>query len=81
MIWGLLNNLRFCFTKNEEYLNYSKKVLNSLNSTEYILSSDVNGPFILDHCTGNWPKNDEIDEPIIYGDYYYLETVLRMKSL
>lgn len=68
-------------TKNEEYLNYSKKVLKSLNSTEYILSSDVNGPFILDHSTGNWPKNDEIDEPIIYGDYYYLEAVLRMKSL
>ena len=62
-------------------MEYSKKVINSLNSETYILSSEVNGPFILDHSTGNWPKNDEINEPIVYGDYYYLETVLRLKSL
>ena len=66
----------YSFTKNEVYLNYSKKVLNSLNSS-YILSSEVNAPFILDHSTGNWPKNDEIDEPIVYADYYYLEALSR----
>ena len=70
----------YSFTKNEVYLNYSKKVLNSLNSS-YILSSEVNAPFILDHSTGNWPKNDEIDEPIVSADYYYLETLLRLKDL
>ncbi|CAH8283934.1 glycosyl hydrolase family 88 [Mariniflexile fucanivorans] len=69
------------YTKNESYLNYSKKVLNSLNSTAYILNSEINGPFILNHSTGNWPKNDEIDEPIVYADYYYLEATLRMKAL
>ncbi|WP_445738005.1 glycoside hydrolase family 88 protein [Mariniflexile sp.] len=69
------------FTKDDKYLNYSKKVLNSLNSSTYILSSEVNGPFILDHSTGNWPKNDEIDAPIVYADYYYLEAILRMKAL
>ncbi|AJR04464.1 glycoside hydrolase family 88 protein [Siansivirga zeaxanthinifaciens] len=71
----------YTITKNETYLNYSKKVINTLNSREYILNPEVSGPFILDHSTGNWPKNDEIDEPIVYGDYYYLEALLRMKSL
>lgn len=69
------------YTKNVMYLNYSKKVLNTLNTTDYILGSEVKGPFILDHSTGNWPKNDEIDEPIVYGDYYFLEAMLRMKAL
>jgi len=69
------------FTNNKKYLNYSKKVLNTLNSEEYRLNLDLNGPFILNHSTGNWPKNDEIDEPIVYADYYYLETLLRLTGL
>ena len=68
-------------TLDEKYLDYSKKVIASLQSTDYILDSDFEAPFILDHSTGNWPKNDEIDEPIVYGDYYFLETLIRLKNL
>ena len=68
-------------TLDEKYLDYSKKVIASLQSTDYILASDFEAPFILDHSTGNWPKNDEIDEPIVYGDYYFLETLIRLKNL
>lgn len=69
------------YTKNEVYLNYSKKVVNSLESENYLLKETEQAPFILDHSTGNWPKKDEVDEPIVYGDYYFLETLLRLKSL
>lgn len=69
------------FTKNEVYLSFANKVLNNLNSSKYLLDDSVNGPFILDHSTGNWPKNDEIDEPIVYADYYFLEALLRKKAL
>ena len=69
------------FTKNKAYLNYANKVLNALNTTNYVLPASVKGPFILNHSTGNWPKNDEIDEPIVYADYYYLEATLRKKAL
>jgi hypothetical protein len=55
--------------------------MTSLKSPDYILASDFNAPFILDHSTGNWPKNDEIDEPIAYGDYYFLETIIRLKNI
>ncbi|SNR78949.1 Glycosyl Hydrolase Family 88 [Lutibacter agarilyticus] len=69
------------FTKNKVYLDFANKVLDNLNSTKYLLDATVNGPFILNHSTGNWPKNDEIDEPISYADYYFLEALLRKKAL
>ena len=69
------------YTNDIIYLNYSKKVINTLKSKKYVLNADLEVPFILNHSTGNWPKNDEIDEPIVYGDYYFLETLLRLKNL
>lgn len=69
------------YTKNEAYLNYSNKVINSLSSDKYVLNKSVNGPFILDHSTGNLPSNDEIDDPIVYADYYFLEAIIRKKAL
>jgi hypothetical protein len=71
----------YSYTKNDEYLNFANKVLSNLNSTNYILDESINGPFILNHSTGNWPKNDEMDEPIVYADYYFLEALLRKKAL
>jgi len=69
------------YTKNDAYLNYSKRVVNSLKSENYLLDETIEAPFILKHSTGNWPKKDEIDEPIVYGDYYFLETLIRLKGL
>ncbi|MEO7984089.1 MAG: glycoside hydrolase family 88 protein [Bacteroidota bacterium] len=36
-----------------------------------------NKGFILLHSTGNKPANGEVDVPIIYADYYFLEALLR----
>lgn len=66
---------------NPAYLNYAKKVLAAFNTPKYVLDSSVKGPFILGHSTGNKPKDDEIDEPIVYADYYFLEALLRLKNL
>lgn len=68
------------YTNNDAYLDYSNKVLNSLKSEEYIIPIDIGAPFILKHSTGNWPKNDEMDGPIVYGDFYFLELMLRIKE-
>ncbi len=67
------------YTKNQSYLAFADKIMKSLHSDKYILPDTVNAPFILDHSTGNWPKHDEIDEPIIYADHYFLEALLRRK--
>ena len=71
----------YSFTKNQVYLEYSNKILNTLSSDKYLLNDSVKGPFILDHSTGNWPKKDEIDQPIVYADYYFLEAIIRKQSL
>ena len=68
------------YTKNKTYLAFADKIMTSLHSDKYILSEAVKAPFILDHSTGNWPKHDEIDEPIIYADYYFLEALLRKSN-
>ena len=69
------------YTKNKAFLNYSKKVIESLKSKNYILSEDVKAPFILDHSFGDWSQKLEMDEPIVYGDYYFLQTLLRLRDL
>lgn len=70
----------YSYTKNDSYLAYANKVLTTLKSKEYILKKEVEAPFILDHSTGNWPKKDEVDEPIVYADYYFLEALTRKKN-
>lgn len=37
--------------------------------------------FLLLHSTGNYPAGDEIDVPINYADYYYLEALHRRASM
>ncbi|MFM9826503.1 glycoside hydrolase family 88 protein [Flavobacterium sp.] len=69
------------FTKKLDYLNYSNKVIRSLSSDKYVLNESVSGPFILDRTTGDWSKKAELDEPIIYADYYFLESIIRKQSL
>lgn len=68
------------YTQSEVYLNYANKVLKSLNMAEYMLDHKVEAPFILNRSTGNYNKNSEIDCPIVYADYYYLEALLRQKN-
>ena len=69
------------YTKDEAYLNFSDTIVATLLSKDYVIQNSSTVPFILDHSTGNWPKNDEIDEPISYADYYLLEAILKRKKL
>jgi unsaturated chondroitin disaccharide hydrolase len=71
----------YTFTKNIDYLNYANKVIATLSTDKYLLNESIKGPFILDHSTGNWPKKDEIDQPIVYADYYFLEAIIRKQAL
>lgn len=53
------------------------KILNSLSSPDYLAAPGTNNNFLLIHAAGNKPANSEIDVPIIYADYYFLEAALR----
>jgi len=66
------------FVKNgKDYFNAAEQILISLSSAEYLSEKGENGFFILKHSTGNWPKKSEIDTPLSYADYYYLEALGR----
>ncbi|UOB17801.1 glycoside hydrolase family 88 protein [Abyssalbus ytuae] len=67
----------YSYTNDEKILGFAKKVLKSLMTDEYVLEENIQAPFILRHSTGNWPKEDEIDVPLVYADYYFLEALLR----
>ena len=66
--------------KREEYLWVANKILNSLSSPEFLAPIGENKGFLLLHSTGNLPRNSEINVPIIYADYYFIEALLRAKK-
>ena len=62
----------------KKYKAAADKILYSL-STKYTSKIGDNYGFILEHSTGHRPAKSEIDVPINYADYYYLEALLRSK--
>jgi hypothetical protein len=56
-----------------------KMLTNLTNHYRATIGSDYG--FILLHSTGSKPANSEVDVPLNYADYYYLEALLRMKKL
>jgi len=59
------------------YISMATKMLESLSSPAYRAKLGENNHFILMHSTGHKPANSEIDVPLVYADYYYLEALLR----
>jgi len=60
------------------YRNASLEILESLSSAPYLSVRAENRGFLLDHSTGNRPGNSEVDVPVIYADYYFLEALKRV---
>jgi hypothetical protein len=68
------------YSKNgPQYKKAADKIMNSL-ATRYLAPYGTNHGFLLLHSTGNKPAGSEIDVPINYADYYYLEALLRAKG-
>jgi len=55
-------------------------IMESLSSEDYRCPEEEKYGFILDHSTGGFPQNSEIDVPLIYADYYYIEALLRRRA-
>jgi unsaturated chondroitin disaccharide hydrolase len=62
------------------YATFAEKQLRSLSSPAYRAGLGENGGFLLLHSTGNLPAHLEIDVPLAYADYYYLEALLRCRA-
>jgi hypothetical protein len=65
----------------ETYFDLADKIVASLSSDDYLAEVGTNGGFLLKHSVGHMPKNSEIDVPLNYADYYYLEAIKRQREL
>lgn len=67
------------YSKNT-YADTAVEILRNLSSENYKAEVGSNNNFILKHSVGSIPHNAEIDVPLIYADYYYVEALIRLMS-
>ena len=56
-------------------LAMAERILRTLASPEYLAEPRTNGGFLLKHSVGNLPGRTEVDVPLTYADYYFLEAL------
>jgi len=64
----------------KRYMQVVEKQIRTLASAQYTAKLGENGDFILKHSTGAFPFKSEVDAPLTYADYYYLEALARLKK-
>ncbi len=64
-----------------KWLELAEQQLRSLSSPEYLANEGEQGGFIIKHGVGHHQAGAEVDVPLTYGDYYYVEALMRMKQL
>jgi hypothetical protein len=81
MASGLLELAQYTNGKNKnEYIGTAEKMLRSLASPSYRAPLGSNGGFILMHSVGHKPGASEVDVPLTYADYYFIEALTRYKK-
>lgn len=66
---------------NKAYFTLAEEILKNLSNDFYMAKPGENSFFILKHSVGNFRNYSEIDTPINYADYYYLEALTRYASI
>ncbi|MEN9704121.1 MAG: hypothetical protein RLZZ209_1549, partial [Bacteroidota bacterium] len=78
---ALLELSTYSGEKGKRYYADAVKMLESLSSPAYRAALGENNHFLIKHCVGAKSLNSEIDVPLIYADYYYLEGLLRYQKM
>lgn len=66
--------------RTERYREAAGTMLYSLG-TNYRAEKGENGNFILKHGVGHLPADSEVDVPLTYADYYFIEGLMRLKEI
>jgi hypothetical protein len=66
--------------KKKEYVSAAEKIIQSLSSPAYRAPIGTNGGFLIMHNVGSLPHNSEVDAPLTYADYYFIEALTRYKK-
>jgi rhamnogalacturonyl hydrolase YesR len=78
---ALLELSTYKVKNRKTYFQAAERMLQSLCSPAYKAKPGENRNFLLMHSVGAKPLKSEIDTPIIYADYYFLEALLRYNQL
>lgn len=62
------------------YVSAAEKMIRTLSSPLYRARLGENGGFLLKHSVGAIPFNSEVDVPLTYADYYFVEALMRYKN-
>lgn len=65
----------------QKYYDYAEKLLRSLAGPDYLAEPGTNCGFVLKHSVGSLHHGSEIDTPLNYADYYFLEAIKRYMAL
>lgn len=68
-------------TLSVQYVQTAEKQLAALCSSNYLARKGELGGFLLKHCVGSLPHKSEVDVPLTYADYYFVEALLRYRRL
>lgn len=63
-----------------QYRKWADMIMENL-SLSYRAPLEMYYGFLLLHSTGNLPADSEIDKPINYADYYFMEAVIRKRNI
>lgn len=67
--------------KGKTYLKVAERQIRTLASPLYLSKPGSNGNFVLMHSVGSVPANSEVDVPLTYADYYFIEAMMRYRKL
>lgn len=76
MASALLELMSYVEDEKQLYYSTAETILANL-SKDYKAAMGTNGGFILQHSIGHLPMNSEVDVPLTYADYYFIEAMKR----
>ncbi|UPL48899.1 glycoside hydrolase family 88 protein [Hymenobacter sublimis] len=79
---ALLELQQYCPAPDaRRYRQAAEQMLVSLSSPAYRAAVGENNNFLIKHCVAHKPAKTEVDAPLTYADYYYLEALLRYNQV
>lgn len=67
--------------ESKVYFKAAEKMLQSLSAAPYQSLPGTNAGFLLQHSVGHLPAKSEVDVPLTYADYYYVEAMKRYETI
>jgi len=68
-------------SESQLYISKAEQMLRSLSAKPYKADFKEAGGYILKHSVGSIPHKTEVDVPLTYADYYYVEALVRYDRL